>query len=456
MELCIDESPIVKSVFLFDSNSREIKSWIVENNFRPQIKNNVYYGKIVQMMPHLQGCFVDIGLGQNAFFKWTQINKEGGKDAYKNGDFIFGQILKEPYQTKGAQLTSDIAVRGRFVVYLPNASGIKVSRKLSGDVSYKQVEGDLNKVLEAGGGVILRTKAKDHFFEALDELKALQKKWAQLAQISKLEKKIRCIINSNDFWLETLELMDKYSVDVVHLENQAHYDLLRSFGVKSSQLKLKSNGLPTYAQLNLNIDAFLKCDYYQHANGISIVLNELEAFTIIDINSDKYQSAKHDPVFINTCATHLIKQVLELRRITGVILIDYLTMKAEEKNVFTSTILEKEFSIKEGFKPMGFTALGIYELLKIREQPSIRDLLSYDFRKGDLAYFRLSELYFELKRLKVHTKTESVEITLSQKLFELEKAHHFYDELGLKLKIKLLPEVNYDFQIKTIDMKMEM
>lgn len=455
MELCIDESPIIKSVFLFDSQTREIKSWIIENNFRPQIKNNVYYGKIVQMMPHLQGCFVDIGLPQKAFFKWSHLNKGGHQENYKCGDYIFGQILKEPYQTKGAQLTSDIALRGRYVVYLPNSMGIKVSKKISDHMSYKQVEGELLSILQAHGGVILRTKAKGHLHEALEELKVLIDKWNRLVHVSNLEKKVRCIVNSNDFWLETLELIDKYSVDRVHLENQEHYDLLKSYGIKSTQLKLKASGLPTYSQLNLKVDTFLKCDYYQHSNGISIVLNELEAFTVIDINSDKYHSSKHDPVYVNTCATELIKQVIDIRRISGVILIDYLTMKAEEKQIFQKDVLEKEFSIKQGFKPMGFTTLGIFELVKIREQPSLRDLLSYDFRTGDLSYFKLSELYFELKRLKAHSNTESVEITLSQKLYELQKSHGFYEDVGLKLKIKLMPQVNYDFQIKTIDMKME-
>lgn len=451
MYLCIDESPFLKSAFLYDGNTKKVEKWVIDNKSRPQIKNNIYFGKIVQWLPQIEGAFVDIGLAQNAFFKFNDLGRVYDLKTLKKGDFVFGQISKEPYQTKGAQLTTDLSMRGHFAVYMPYTSGVKISKKIEKTDLLKETELALNAILCDGDGVIVRTQAKGNFEALIEEVKTLKAHWERISRLAMLEKKYRCVHDANDYWLEVMEWVSRYEVEKIMLQDMAHEDLLKGYGVKRSQLEMRPVGIPCYEQANLNINAFLKQEIFVDPSGVSIVLNELEAFTIIDINSDKFTLKKQSNLALNAMAVPLIAKVLEFRRISGVVLIDFLSLSDAEQSAFEKETLHKAFPLKEGYKGMGFTRLGLYELVKKREQPSLRDLLSLDFRVNDLAFWHLHEVYFELKRLAYHTNTKKVVLSLENSLYEWIKNQPSFSDLPLEIKVTLLPEINGVYRLKTLD-----
>lgn len=451
MFLCVDESPFLKSAFLYDDATKKVEKWVIDNKSRPQIKDNIYFGKIVQWLPQIEGAFVDIGLAQNAFFKFNDLKRVYDLKTLKKGDFVFGQVSKEPYQTKGAQLTTDLSVRGHFAVYLPFASGVKISRKIERSDLLTETESALNEILCDGDGVIVRTQAKGNFEALLEEVKLLKANWLHISRLAMLEKKYRCVHDANDYWLEVMELVSRYDVDKILLQESVHEDILKGYGVKRSKIEMRPVGVPCYEQAHLNINDFLKQEVFVDPSGLSIVLNELEAFTIIDINSDKFTLKKQGNLALNEMAVPLIASVLAFRRISGVILIDFLTLTESEQKQMETATLHKIFPLKDGYKGMGFTRLGLYELTKKREQPSLRDLLSLDFRANDLAFWHLHEIYFELKRMAHHTNTKKVTLSLTGTLYEWVKNQPPFNDLPIEVKLALLPEINGVYRLKTLD-----
>lgn len=456
MRLCIDQTPVLKTAFLYDHQSKKLSKWIVDNPFRAQVNGNIYYGKVVQIAQHLGGCFVDIGLSQNAFYKWNTLEAVCDTTKLKCGDFVFGQVSKEPYQTKGALLSSNISVRGKNIVYLPYDKGVKFSKKNKHVADIQKNLNAIESVLDQNDGVIIRTNAGRDMDAILEEIQTLKSHWEAIVSRANLEKKIKCIYEANDFWREVIELIDRHAVDQITVNTQEHVDLLKKSGIDKAIIEKVSGGMACYQQCHLPIRDMIEAEMFNHESGISIVVNELEAFCVVDVNSDKFVTLQKDPFKVNAIASELIDEVLQLKRISGAIVIDYLSMSAKEINQFEKTVIPKVYKSSDGYRGQGFTKLGLYELTKIREKPSLKDLLSFDFRAFDLGYWKLFELYFELNRLAYHTNTKKVTVSIAESLYIWLKNNPIFDVFDMEIKFVSKPEISSWYNIKTIDNNMEM
>ena len=152
----------------------------------PSMVGNIYLGRVQNVLPSMEAAFVDIGRGRNAVLYAGEVDWDaaglGGKarrieQALSSGDSVLVQVTKDPIGHKGARLTTQISLAGRFLVYVPSGGAAGISRKLP-DVERKRLKDLLREIVPSEAGVIIRTASEGVTQEALErDVRRLQAQW---------------------------------------------------------------------------------------------------------------------------------------------------------------------------------------------------------------------------------------------------------------------------------------
>lgn len=309
---------------------------------------NVYLGRVQNVLPSMEAAFVDIGRGRNAVLysgevDWDSV-EHGNQPrrielALKPGDRVLVQVTKDPVGHKGARLTSQISLPGRFLVYVPNGSMNGISRKLP-DTERARLKKILKEALPENTGVIVRTAAEGATEEQLTlDVKRLLNQWADIS--SKVEagnspallhsepdlliKIVRDVFNEDFHQLvidgdEARETIEQYLTAVAPdlLDRVSAYE-----GDKDSFDEFR---------LNEQIDKALDRKVWLPSGG-SLVIDRTEAMTVVDVNTGKFVGSGgnlEETVTKNNleAAEELVRQ-LRLRDIGGIIVVDFIDMVLE-------------------------------------------------------------------------------------------------------------------------------
>jgi len=462
-KLIIYENPILNISTSFDDQTRAVEHLVIENQFKQNIYQNVYLGKIVNIVDHLEGAFVDIGEKENAFilkkdllrilgiFDASEKIKPLSQLTHKN-QLILCQVSREPFQNKGAQLSSEISIGGRYFVLLPFSRGIKFSKQILDKSKFNTFTETIKNKL-GNCGLIIRFESVSQLENEdvlIYELELLLNIWSKINTESKMSSKIKCLHRPNEFNNRLFKEFDLSLIGEFIVQSPELIDMLTSKGVDGKKIKLDTSKQAIFNQFGLNMLDIISDNVFTMENGISYVLNELEAFTIIDINSGQYQSRndRNQTIYeINMEAAMDLKQKIELRNISGNILIDFIGMVSLDQEKFLSSLKAEVFKYSDGYYVIGFTRLGILELTKKRILPSIKDVLSHDYRLEDLRYWHLSELYESLKKISYHTNTKKLTVYVSDHLFVFLSQNQIFKDLNLQISIKRNHIQNHMYQI---------
>ncbi len=448
----VDQSPILDLAICYHKNSKAIEAIAINNHKRPRLLNNIYCGKLVTVSNGMEGAFVDIGLSENAFIqrndllrafgiKPSQVVGESLSKLVKCGQMILVQVEKEPYQLKGAQVTTDIAMAGQYVVFMPYMKGVKYSRKATGDYEIHALENELKKHLDQHGVIIRSAAINDHVASQLivDEAKLLLKKWSIMVNQSKLLSTSKCLYFEQTFEDLIKAWCRSYEVSAITLKDIALKSSLIEIGIDKSLINIVKTKGALFQEKGIDLDGFISMTEFQSPEGVSVTINELEAFTVIDVNSAKYKmsDSKRIEVFkVNDIASKIIFKYLMIQQVSGIVLIDFIDMTDVEQQSFISHLSVEGYNKGNNIYIEGFTRLGLLELTKKREMPSIKDLLSFDFQRKDLLYWTLYQLYLDLERLTIHTNTKQVTLELETPLYIYLMQNRHFDGLDLTIKYK--------------------
>lgn len=466
ISLLIDSSPVMKIGLLYDEPERQIKDIIIENHFKDNVIDQIHNGKIVNIVNSLDGAFVDIGLAQNAFIRRNDLLRAVGINRYdysetplnqlvKSGQMIIAQVSKEPYQTKGAQLTTDISIQGKHVIFLPNLKDIKFSKKIEPSLDQRKLLKTLALDYGITGGFIIRSAINlvTNPVETLTkEMSRLASMWEKKVALAKLEQSIKCIYSSSDFHEQLMSRINFDVVDEFWISMEGTREFLMNFGIAKNKIKFQKKSLGFWIEKNIPVEQLLETKLVRAPNGVTITVDVLEAFTIVDVNSAIFVSDSHksESAFVaNLTAADLLNRHLLLNNISGVIIMDLIEMSSEHKKQFINKVSESYFTKEYGFQVYGFTNLGLFELTRKREKPSIREQVSRDFEDKELMYWNLNKLYFELIRIKEHTNTKNMILELSEPYFTFLTQHNILDDIGLSIKIRRLKESNKFYRISS-------
>ena len=378
-ELLIEEKENMLNIFLLN-NDILIETY-EENLKEPMVEDNIYIGKVQNVFKGMQAAFINIGINKNVFIHLRDLlpkcevvnNPESIKeknitDYIRPGKPIIVQVMKDASNKKGARVTGHISIKGRYVIYMPEAGYISVSHKLNEDEK-KKLKEIVSEVLPENDGSVIRTSAKKATKEVLqNEIKYLVKKWEEI--------KNKDIINFPECIYNAGGILGKYLIDIIDkdldkiiVNNEVAKELVQAnlnklnsnITIEINENLLERDGLTKQLNKAKNRKVWLE-------SGGFITIDKTEALTAIDVNSGKYMGKKdfEETIFdINKEATIEIAKQLRLRDIGGIVIIDYIDMHIEENRKKIIELLEKETK-KDISKVQieGFSKLNLLELTR--------------------------------------------------------------------------------------------
>ncbi|AUZ35037.1 ribonuclease E/G [Arthrobacter sp. PGP41] len=311
---------------------------------------NVYLGKVQNVLPSMEAAFVDIGRGRNAVLyagevNWDAVNLEGKQrrieNALKSGDTVLVQVTKDPVGHKGARLTSQISLPGRYLVFVPGGSMTGISRKLP-DVERNRLKRILKDRLPEQAGVIVRTAAEGASEEELThDINRLRAQWEGIESQSKSTKILAPELLYGEPDLTIKVVRDVFNEDFSKLivSGEEAWDTIEAYVtyvapdlVGRLEKWTKDQDIFSAWRIDEQIHKALERKVFLPSGG-SLVIDRTEAMTVVDVNTGKFTGSGgnlEETVTKNNleAAEEVVRQ-LRLRDIGGIIVIDFIDMVLE-------------------------------------------------------------------------------------------------------------------------------
>ncbi len=345
---------------------------------------NVYLGKVQNVLPSMEAAFVDIGRGRNAVLYSGEVDWELAETgnqprrielALKSGDTVLVQVTKDPVGQKGARLTSQISLPGRYLVYVPNGSMNGISRKLP-ESERARLKKILKEVLPEEAGVIVRTASEGATEEQLTlDVQRLQEQWADIEKKVKkgnapvllhsepdlLVKIVRDVFNE-DFQKMVISGGDSHQVITEYLQGVAP-DLLERIEIYKGEKDIFDE-----YRIGEQIAKALERKVYLPSGG-SLVIDRTEAMTVVDVNTGKFVGSGgnlEETVTKNNleAAEELVRQ-LRLRDIGGIVVVDFIDMVLESnRDLVLRRLMECLSRDRTKHQVAEVTSLGLVQMTR--------------------------------------------------------------------------------------------
>ncbi|GEL97740.1 Rne/Rng family ribonuclease [Cellulomonas terrae] len=359
----------------------------VSNQAQSSMVGNVYLGRVQNVLPSMEAAFVDVGKGRNAVLyagevNWDAAGLEGGsarriEQALKSGDPVLVQVTKDPIGHKGARLTSQVTLAGRYLVYVPGGGMTGISRKLP-DTERNRLKKILREIVPDTAGVIVRTAAEG---ASEDELRAdiarLQGQWEAIEKKSKTasapallqgepDMAIRVVrdIFNDDFSSLIVEGAEAWSTISSYID-----ELAPDLAQKVSRWESDADVFAEHRideQLAKGMDRKVWLP-----SGGSLVIDRTEAMTVVDVNTGKFTGSGgtlEETVTRNNleAAEEIVRQ-LRLRDIGGIIVIDFIDMVLESnRDLVLRRLVECLGRDRTKHQVAEVTSLGLVQMTRKR------------------------------------------------------------------------------------------
>ena len=331
-----------------------------------QIDGNIYLGRVQNVLPGMEAAFVDIGTPKNAVLYRGDIRydadeiepsdgngkagaaptrgrQQGGgariEQLLKTGQTIVCQVTKNPIGTKGARLTQEVSLPGRFVVLIPNSDTYGISKRLADD-ERKRLRRILDDIRPAGHGLIVRTAAEGATADELRrDVARLTQQWAAVDELSKSSRSPALLYREPDMAVRVIREEFNKNYRGVVIDDRALYEEVRDY-VANINPELadrvewagdSDDPLPVFERYHVHEQIHKALDRKVWLpSGGSLIIERTEALTVIDVNTGKNVGTSNleETVFRNNLeAAEEIARQLRLRDIGGIIVIDFIDME---------------------------------------------------------------------------------------------------------------------------------
>ena len=348
---------------------------------------NIYLGRVQNVLPSMEAAFVDIGRGRNAVLyagevNWDAVGLDGKprriESALKSGDSVLVQVTKDPIGHKGARLTSQITLAGRYLVLIPNGSMMGISRKLP-DKERARLKKILKQVVPSGSGVIVRTAAEGASEEQIRaDVARLTKQWEDVRAKQKSTRSAPALMRGEPE-LAVRVVRDIFNEDFTSLviQGRGTYATVKEYVDELSP------------ELSDRVEQWVGADDVFHAHRIdeqlakgmdrkvwlpsggTLIIDRTEAMTVIDVNTGKYIGAGgtlEETVTRNNleAAEEIVRQ-LRLRDIGGIVIIDFVDMVLESnRDLVLRRLVECLGRDRTRHQVTEITSLGLVQMTRKR------------------------------------------------------------------------------------------
>ena len=408
---------------IINATSYEVRIALVEHGElvefyleRPSVKGlvgNMYYGRVVRVLPGMQAAFVDIGLDRTGFLYVDDVNIGGQKidnlpgppngdddqlpsdflvnrepgsnidDLLVEGQEVLVQITKEPLGTKGARLTCNITLPCRNLVFMPMTDHIGVSRKIEDETLRQQLKEMIESLRPADTGFIVRTVAETSTREDMEaDMEFLLNLWSEIQTKAANHKVPSLVYEDLDIILRVVRDVFSPTVDRVVVDEKATYARVLNFVDHfaprlSHKVHFFAESMPVFEAYGIEMDinralnkkVWLRCGGY-------IIIEATEALTVIDVNTGRYVGKYdlEDTIFkTNVEAAKEIAYQLRLKNIGGIIIVDFIDMEKEFHREEVCRILQE--AVKRDKCRVNILKVSEFGLVQMTRKRTREDLI---------------------------------------------------------------------------------
>lgn len=354
--------------------------YLVERSEEQHLVGSIFKGRVANVVRGIQAAFIDIGLNQNAFLYL------GENVHVTEGQFVIVQISKDPRGTKGPTATLDVTLPGKYLVLLPGADYIGISRKIGDKSERERLNTICSSAKPEGMGLIVRTAAKDVDAELLSEdIRILANQWKIISAREKVSKSPCLLRRELDLPVRIVRDYLRPGLAEIAIDNLSIYkrveELLENMP-QQKEIKLTMyQGLDDIFKYNgLEEDvASISDRQVDLPSGGYLVFDYTEAMTVVDVNSGRFtsrESLEETIMQINREAAVEIVRQLRLRDIGGIIIVDFIDMHTDEHKHEIMSILQKAFAgDKMQPKLQEITALNLVEITRKKSRQNLSSVL---------------------------------------------------------------------------------
>lgn len=351
------------------------------------IVGNIYLGKVQNVLPSMEAAFVDIGQGRNAVLyagevNWDALGMQGKprriETALASGDNVMVQVTKDPIGHKGARLTSQITLAGRYLVLVPGSTVLGISRKLP-ENERNRLKKALKEIVPEGTGVIVRTAAEGATSEQLtDDVNRLTSQWEKIEKKAASTRKAPVLLRGEPEMVVRV-VRDLFNEDVSRLTVQGDETWTT---VHDYVEELSPELLDRLEKWNSKHDVFDERNVRsQLAKGMdrkvwlpsggTLIIERTEALTVVDVNTGKFVGSGgtlEETVTRNNleAAEEIVRQ-LRLRDIGGIIIIDFVDMVLEaNRELVMRRLVESLGRDRTRHQVTEITSLGLVQMTRKR------------------------------------------------------------------------------------------
>lgn len=357
-----------------------------------RLEGNIYLGKVVDILPGMQAAFVDIGDNKNAFLhikdilpkasnqtgnKNEDLNKYNIKDYVKTGMPVIVEVKKDKTDKKGAKVSTNLNIAGKFAVIIPNSEFVTISQKIEDENEIERLNSIVKNMSINGYGIIIRTSAVNATEEQIKEdinnvLSIYENIKNNADKIIKNKDNIPALLYEKGSIIKRLLLdighqeLDRVIVNDGEIVNYIT-EILKEIHLNIKVELIKKESILDLYNLEKQIEKISNRKIWLNCGGF-ITIDQTEALTAIDVNSGKFtgkESIEKTVLKVNSEATIEIAKQIRARDIGGIVIIDYIDMdKKEDEEIIQNLLLEHLKKDRAKTQVVGFTKLHLLEMTR--------------------------------------------------------------------------------------------
>ncbi|NLA05122.1 MAG: Rne/Rng family ribonuclease [Firmicutes bacterium] len=372
----------------------------IERPLEQRIVGNLYKGAVANVLPGMQAAFVDIGLEKNAFLYVDDVYTDDDDRPHpartnidkllKVGEEIIVQVVKEPFGSKGARATGQVTIPGRYLVLVPGADYVGISRRIESQVEKERLRRIAGKLRPPEMGLIVRTVAEGAKEKALaQDLQFLTQLWRLV--LARFQQKTAPALLYQDLALTCRIARDLFVEDFNSflVDNEQEYEkvceILDCFSPQPQprlkrKVSLYRDDEPIFERYGVEneLEKALQRQVWLKSGGY-LVFDEAEALTVVDVNTGRYIGKRNLAQTIlktNLEAAEEIARQIRLRDIGGIIIIDFIDMSVEEhRRKVLGKLNELIKHDRTKTYVLGLTSLGLVEMTRKKVRQDLAEVL---------------------------------------------------------------------------------
>ncbi len=412
--ICINQNDILTRIALFEND--DLVELFIESPDRMRLSGSIYMGIVQKVLPGMQAVFVNIGLQKDAFLyiddavgtpeppaaagsdeeedstlseteeSIATILKTPIDQLYQPGQLIMVQITREPMEMKGARVTSNITLPGRFLVLMPTVNHTGVSKRIESEDERERLRGIIDRLKPADMGVIVRTVAEGHSeADFMLDIQTLTDRWERILDRSRSMPAPALLYHDVDAISRVIRDIVDDSVSEVIVDTEQGFEqclmCVQSFAPELvDRIRMHKGKSPIFERFRIEqeIQKALQRKVWMPSGGY-LVIDQTEAMVCVDVNTGRYvgnASLEDTVVKTNLEAARIIARQVRLRDLSGIIVIDFIDMESPRHRELVVDALRQGFMTDRAKTNISdFSPLGLVEMTRKRLKKSLQRLL---------------------------------------------------------------------------------